>query len=325
MFRARDRRRRRPAAGPRRDRPGAPARRAGRAAVARARPRQRAASRSPSGRPPRRPPMPPRRSALLEARARGHRRRRRARHRGRARRSGAGCIDVAEAQRRRPARRRLVRPRLRRTRAPRQRHPRRAQRRAVRGRRRPAGLRARHAPPSRRSASATTARPRARRRCAGPRAGRGRTTPRSGRCRWCPSRARRSRGTPASPGFRRLDEILADAEARVTGLEGVDGKAVLGLTGEELAAFGAQVDLLVIGSRGYGPLHRVMFGSTAMHLAGHARCPLVVLTRARRSVVTPESRAGRPTAPEVCWPLRPLHPNQGPRSPTRSTPTVYAP
>jgi nucleotide-binding universal stress UspA family protein len=57
------------------------------------------------------------------------------------------------------------------------------------------------------------------------------------------------------------------------------GEAVLGLTGEELAAFGARVDLLVVGSRGYGPLRRLMLGSTSEHLAGHARCPLLVLPR----------------------------------------------
>ena len=41
-------------------------------------------------------------------------------------------------------------------------------------------------------------------------------------------------------------------------LAGVDGRAVYGLAGEELAAFGDELDLLVVGSRGYGPLRRLV-------------------------------------------------------------------
>jgi nucleotide-binding universal stress UspA family protein len=69
------------------------------------------------------------------------------------------------------------------------------------------------------------------------------------------------------------------AQAELDALEGVEGHVALGLAGEELAAFGAQVDLLVVGSRGYGPVRRLIFGSTSGHLAGNARCPLVVLPR----------------------------------------------
>jgi nucleotide-binding universal stress UspA family protein len=54
---------------------------------------------------------------------------------------------------------------------------------------------------------------------------------------------------------------------------------VYGLTGEELAAFGDQVDILVVGSRGYGPIRRLVLGSTAAHLERHARCSLLVLPR----------------------------------------------
>jgi nucleotide-binding universal stress UspA family protein len=69
------------------------------------------------------------------------------------------------------------------------------------------------------------------------------------------------------------------AQAEVDALAGVEGHVALGLAGEELAAFGSQVDLLVVGSRGYGPIRRLIFGSTSGHLAGNARCPLVVLPR----------------------------------------------
>ncbi len=76
-----------------------------------------------------------------------------------------------------------------------------------------------------------------------------------------------------------LRDMLAAAKARMAALEGVDGDAVVGLAGEELAAFSGQVDLLVVGSRGYGPLRSLILGSTSAHLVRHARCPLLVLPR----------------------------------------------
>ena len=62
-------------------------------------------------------------------------------------------------------------------------------------------------------------------------------------------------------------------------LAGVDGRAVYGIAGEELAAFGDELDLLVVGSRGYGPLRRLVSGSTSNYLERHARCSLLVLPR----------------------------------------------
>jgi nucleotide-binding universal stress UspA family protein len=59
----------------------------------------------------------------------------------------------------------------------------------------------------------------------------------------------------------------------------VEGHAVYGLTGEELAAFGDSVDLLVVGSRNYGPVRRLVLGSTSDYLERHARCSLLVLPR----------------------------------------------
>jgi nucleotide-binding universal stress UspA family protein len=75
------------------------------------------------------------------------------------------------------------------------------------------------------------------------------------------------------------EDQLAAAKSELDALEGVEGTVVFGLAGEELAAFGARVDVLVIGSRGYGPIRRLMMGSTAVHLASNSRCPLVVLPR----------------------------------------------
>jgi nucleotide-binding universal stress UspA family protein len=78
-------------------------------------------------------------------------------------------------------------------------------------------------------------------------------------------------------------EILeADREAaqqKVASLEGVEARAVYGSFSEELAVFGSSLDLLVVGSRSYGPVRRLVFGSTSSRLARHARCPLLVLPR----------------------------------------------
>ncbi len=86
-------------------------------------------------------------------------------------------------------------------------------------------------------------------------------------------------GFTAAAWGQELEDILRATRERIAGLDGVEITAVLGLSGEELAAFGDKVDLLVVGSRGYGQLHRMMFGSTAAHLAAHGRCPLLVWPR----------------------------------------------
>lgn len=77
-----------------------------------------------------------------------------------------------------------------------------------------------------------------------------------------------------------FDVMLQEANGRMKELPDVEGYAVYGLAGEELAAFGDQVDILVVGSRGYGPVKRLVLGSTSGYLERHARCSLLVLPRA---------------------------------------------
>ncbi|HWH10957.1 MAG TPA: universal stress protein [Solirubrobacteraceae bacterium] len=77
-----------------------------------------------------------------------------------------------------------------------------------------------------------------------------------------------------------LEEERQHAADRLHALEGVDASAVYGAPFEELAAFGDQVDLLVVGSRSYGPLKRLVLGSTSAHLTRHAHCALLVIPRA---------------------------------------------
>ncbi|MEO8966670.1 MAG: universal stress protein [Solirubrobacteraceae bacterium] len=69
------------------------------------------------------------------------------------------------------------------------------------------------------------------------------------------------------------------AKERLRSLDGVAGSVAVGVPSEALAVFGAEVDLIVIGSRGYGPVRRMMLGSTSLHLARTARAPLLVLHR----------------------------------------------
>ncbi|HSZ13710.1 MAG TPA: universal stress protein [Solirubrobacteraceae bacterium] len=76
-----------------------------------------------------------------------------------------------------------------------------------------------------------------------------------------------------------IDVLLDQARSRMAELADVEGSAVYGLAGEELAKLGEDVDLLVVGSRGYGPVRRLVLGSTSEYLQRHARCPLLVLPR----------------------------------------------
>jgi nucleotide-binding universal stress UspA family protein len=73
--------------------------------------------------------------------------------------------------------------------------------------------------------------------------------------------------------------LLEDACGRIKALGDIEPRAAYGQPAEELAAYSASLDLLVVGSRGYGPIGRLVHGSTSQQLARSARCPLLVLTR----------------------------------------------
>jgi len=76
-----------------------------------------------------------------------------------------------------------------------------------------------------------------------------------------------------------IDTFLQEGNRRLQKLPGVEGRAVYGLAGEELAKFGDEVHILIVGSRGHGPIRRQVLGSTSAYLQRHARCPLLVLPR----------------------------------------------
>ena len=88
-----------------------------------------------------------------------------------------------------------------------------------------------------------------------------------------------------------INAMVDDARARIAALEGIEPHAVYGSPAEELAWYSASLDLLVVGSRGYGPLGRLIHGSTSQELARTARCPLLVLTRSARTRPIPVTDA----------------------------------
>lgn len=90
-----------------------------------------------------------------------------------------------------------------------------------------------------------------------------------------------------APGELTGSELIASAvdEAleEITKLGDVEAHAAYGGAAEELALYSASLGLLVVGSRDYGPLGRLVHGSTSLDLARSARCPLLVLPRGARA------------------------------------------
>jgi nucleotide-binding universal stress UspA family protein len=76
-----------------------------------------------------------------------------------------------------------------------------------------------------------------------------------------------------------IEEMLEAARTRLGKLDRVQAHVQFGFPGEELARFSDQLDLLVAGSRGYGPVRHLVRGSTCGYLERHARCSLLVLPR----------------------------------------------
>jgi nucleotide-binding universal stress UspA family protein len=72
---------------------------------------------------------------------------------------------------------------------------------------------------------------------------------------------------------RDLGEALAPVDVDVA------GAVVAGLPVAELVALSGNVDILVVGSRAWGPVRRILMGSTAAHLMRESRCPVLVLPR----------------------------------------------
>jgi len=98
-----------------------------------------------------------------------------------------------------------------------------------------------------------------------------RRDPITSRSTWSPSfDVRVHRG--AEPIDRAIDELVDDARGRIAA-PGVEACAVYGNPVQELALYSASLDLLIVGSRDYGPIGRLVHGSTSHQLARSNRCP----------------------------------------------------
>ncbi len=101
-------------------------------------------------------------------------------------------------------------------------------------------------------------------------------------------------GAPVADAINRL---VDDARERIAALGGVEPHAVYGVPAEELSLYSASIDLLVVGSRGYGPVGRLVHGSTSERLARTARCPLLVLARSTRTTEVTDASNGELRGP----------------------------
>ncbi len=88
-------------------------------------------------------------------------------------------------------------------------------------------------------------------------------------------------GVPA-PTEDIVESLVEDAFKRIEALGGIEPHAVYGPARKELAVYGASLDLLILGSRDYGAIGRLVHGSTTHELAHTAPCPVLALTRAVR-------------------------------------------
>lgn len=97
----------------------------------------------------------------------------------------------------------------------------------------------------------------------------------------CPSRAINDPRVGGELGTR-VDTLLRRARERLAGLDGVDACAVYGIAVDELAAFGEEVDLLVVGMGSHSASRgSFMSVSTSEYLQRHAHCPVLVVPRVR--------------------------------------------
>ena len=76
-----------------------------------------------------------------------------------------------------------------------------------------------------------------------------------------------------------LDRCVAELPDDIT----AEGVFLGGRPGHELADQSQSLDLLVVGSRGYGPLRAVLLGGVSHTLVRSAACPVIVLSRGART------------------------------------------
>ncbi|MBO0769630.1 MAG: universal stress protein [Solirubrobacterales bacterium] len=78
------------------------------------------------------------------------------------------------------------------------------------------------------------------------------------------------------------EEWISERRAKLDELSDVTPKVTFGDAAEELTQDSKSVDLMVVGSRDFGPFGRLLHSSTSAKLAHSCHCPLLILTRANR-------------------------------------------
>jgi nucleotide-binding universal stress UspA family protein len=95
------------------------------------------------------------------------------------------------------------------------------------------------------------------------------------------------------PSMLHSDDRLLDATSAELGA-GAAPETMFGTPWKELSERSADLDLLVVGSRGRGPLRRLVLGSTSTRLARHAACSLLVTPRRAHNTIAGELLARAP-------------------------------
>jgi nucleotide-binding universal stress UspA family protein len=103
-------------------------------------------------------------------------------------------------------------------------------------------------------------------------------------------------GPGALPLRDAIDALVTEARERIGRLGDCEAEVGYGGPVDVLAHYSESLDLLVIGSRGYGPVGRLVHGSTSWRLTRAARCALLVLPRsaappAQRDTPVPQAES----------------------------------
>ena len=85
-------------------------------------------------------------------------------------------------------------------------------------------------------------------------------------------------GELASTVSNAAERTVAEATAGISGID-IDADASVGDPADFLIAASERLDLLVCGSRGYGPARAVLLGGVSRRLVSEAHCPVIVLAR----------------------------------------------
>lgn len=92
----------------------------------------------------------------------------------------------------------------------------------------------------------------------------------------------------------RREHAEALAHDAAAGIAGAEVEVLGGDPVRCLADASSELDLLVVGSRRYGPLHSVLVGSVSGPLAEHAHCPVLIVPRGVHEPAPHDAAAGAP-------------------------------